>query len=377
MEKRKILLRLRMIPLATLLCTGTFLVPFLSSRVQASDTFGECASPSTPLDIPTVTLSNGVEMPLLHLGTAQLNTVAGKDPKLPPSFVGMIPERGYRQIELALQKGIRAFDTALIYRSSRQIGAVLGEWWRAAKLQDRSEVWLSTKVFHPNATETTFGLTHLPDMHEKTPEQITVETRRHFEQALMDLGVGYVDLMLLHWPASAAKEEGNSQDNRQRRLAAWRVLEDLYENKGWARAIGVSNFSPQHLNQLQQDGARIVPMVNQFEASITLQYPDLVQYCKDRGIIPQAYSPLGRGLAELPLQVAEMAEKHGKDVGQIAFRYLYQLGYAIISLSNSPQRMVSNSEIFDFELSDADMRLLNSLNRPDGGWGLPSPYEIE
>jgi diketogulonate reductase-like aldo/keto reductase len=374
MEKRKILL----VPLATLLCTGTLLVSVLSSRVQASDTLGECASPSAPLDIPTVTLSNGVEMPLLLLGTAQLNTVAGKDPKLPPSFVGMNPERGYRQIELALQKGIRAFDTALIYRSSRQIGAVLGEWWRTAKLQDRSDVWLTTKVFHPNATETTFGLTHMPDMQEKTPEQITVETRRHFEQALMDLGVGYVDLMLLHWPADAdAKGEGNLQDNRQRRLAAWRVLEDIYENKGWARAIGVSNFSPQHLTQLQQDGARIVPMVNQFEASITLQYPDLVEYCKDRGIIPQAYSPLGRGLAELPLQVAEIAEKHGKDVGQIAFRYLYQLGYAIIYLSNSPQRMVSNSEIFDFELSDADMRLLNSLNRPDGGWGLPSPHEIE
>jgi hypothetical protein len=98
MVKRKILLRLRMIPLATLpvLCTGRLLVSVLSSRVQASDTFGECASPSAPLNIPTVTLSNGVKMPLLLLGTAQLNTVAGKDPKLPPSFVGMNPERGFR-----------------------------------------------------------------------------------------------------------------------------------------------------------------------------------------------------------------------------------------------------------------------------------------
>ena len=133
----------------------------------------------------------------------------------------------------------------------------------------------------------------------------------------------------------------------------------------------------------------IVPMVNQIQASITLQYPDIVQYCLQHGIVPQAYSPFGRGLTELPMaQLQTIAdqyngggdndgEKEKKTVGHVAIKYLLQLGYAVTYLSTSAERILSNTKVFDFELSAADMQLLKTLHRPDGGWGLPHPHDLE
>ncbi|GAX22294.1 hypothetical protein FisN_22Hu085 [Fistulifera solaris] len=336
---------------------------------------GACASSydSPPLAIPTVTLHNGVEMPLLQLGTAQLIAFPGKDPSVHSTFRGMLPERGYRQIELALQKGVRAFDTAYIYRTPRSMGYVLGEWLRTQRLENRKQVWITTKIFHPDATASTFATNQMADLPHMTPEQVTTTAQKQFEANLIELGVGYVDLMLLHWPAGW--KEGTAIENRQRRIAAWKVLENAYE-KGWVRSIGVSNFSPDHLEQLKEDGAKILPMVNQFEASVTLQYPEILSYCQAHDIVPQAYSPFGRGYTDLPPLVFELASKYGKDGGQIALRYLYQLGYSIVYLTNTETRMVSNTDIFDFELSDLEMKALDSLNRPDGGWGLPNPHEI-
>jgi diketogulonate reductase-like aldo/keto reductase len=255
------------------------------------------------------------------------------------------------------------------------MGRVLGEWWRTGKLTDRQDVWLTSKVHHPDATAVCFGVSHMPEWHHMTPAQVSQETKRHFEESLVELGVGYVDLMLLHWPSGHGL--GDADTNRQRRLAAWKVLEEVYE-KGWCRAIGVSNFSPTHLEQLKHDGAEIVPMVNQIEASITLQYPEIVQYCLANKIVPQAYSPLGRGIGpEIPEVATTIAAKYGKDVGQVAFRYLIQLGYAVTYLTNSERRMVSNTNVFDFFLSNEEMEQLTALNRPDGGWGLPSPMELD
>lgn len=175
-----------------------------------------------------------------------------------------------------------------------------------------------------------------------------------------------MDLMLLHWP----------NGGREKRLAAWQVLEKLYE-RGWARAIGVSNFSIGHMEQLQQDGATIVPMVNQIEASVTLQYTDIVEYCKSNNIVPMAFSPFGRGVKELPEELQDLASKYDKNVGQIAIKYLLQIGYVVTYLSNSKSHIVSNQNVFDFTLTTKEMDLIHGLNRPDGGWGLPSPNEIE
>jgi diketogulonate reductase-like aldo/keto reductase len=321
--------------------------------------------------IPAVTLSNGVKMPQLMLGTAHLvfepNTLDDN-----PSFTGLLPESTYRSVQLALQAGWRGFDSALIYRSHRAIGAVLGTWFAQGTLS-RSDVFLTTKVFHGPVHVATAD-THMPELDTMMVEQVTQAMHQQLEQSLVEVGVGYFDLILLHWPAAF---ESQSPDNRLRRIAAWKVLEQYYD-KGWARAIGVSNFSVQHLNQLRDDGATIVPMVNQIEASVKIQWHDIVNYCKDNGIQLQAYSPLGRGLTNIANDpvVLEIASKHSKDAGQVAMRYLLQLGYALTCLSSSESRLETNLDIFSFALDDKDMTSLNALNRRDGTWGLPGPHTM-
>lgn len=348
-----------------------FLLVLLSLfSVQSTSSIDECRDVNK---IPTVTLSNGVEMPLLALGTAHLITHLGMLPEN-PSFTGMIPERLHRSLTLALEAGMRAIDTALIYRTHHQIRQVLGNWFASGKLV-RSDVFLETKIYHgPVDGGIPTAETHLPNLDKMTPEQVTTHVTSQFEQSLVELGVGYVDLMLLHWPATMGSKDAM---NRERRIAAWNVLQDFYA-KGWARAIGVSNFSVEHLEQLIKDGATIQPMVNQIEASIYLQFSDIVEYCKERDIVVQAYSPLGRGLKDINKDpvVVQVANKHNRNVGQIAMRYLIQRGYAITFLSSSEERLVSNQEIFSFELDEQDMKQLTELARPDGSWGLPPPHDM-
>lgn len=323
--------------------------------------------------IPSTTLANGVEMPLLALGTAHLITEPGMLEEN-EKFTGMVPERLYRSLTLALEAGMRGIDAALIYRTHHAIRQVLGTWFASGRLE-RKDVFIETKVFHgPVDAKIPTAETHLPDMDSLTPEQVTERVTLQFEQSLMELGVGYVDLMLLHWPATMGSKDPK---NRERRIAAWKVLEEFY-NIGWARAIGVSNFSVQHLEQLAQDGATVRPMVNQIEASIYLQYNDIVEYCQARNVVVQAYSPLGRGLKDISKDpvVMAIAGKHRKNYGQIAMRYLVQLGYAVTFLSSSAERLSSNQDIFSFELDEDDMKQLSELNRPDGSWGLPAPHEM-
>lgn len=348
----------------SVLWCGIALLFFFVSNVASEQ---ECSN-----KIPTVTLANGVEMPQLALGTAHLITNRGMvHDNL--NFTGMVPERLHRSLQLALESGLRGIDTALIYRSHNAIRQVLGNWFAAGTL-DRSDVFIESKIFHGPSDDIPTTDTHIPHMDSLTPQQVTEIVTRHFEQAIVELGVGYVDLMLLHWPATFRSQDPG---NAARRLAAWKVLESYYK-RGWARAIGVSNFGVKHLDQLMNDGAEIRPMVNQIEASVYLQFGDIREYCQAHGIVVQAYSPLGRGLKDITKDAIIMATaaKHNRDAGQIALRYLVQLGYAVTFLSSSAERIQSNQEIFAFELDDDDMKQLSALNRPDGSWGLPSPDEM-
>jgi diketogulonate reductase-like aldo/keto reductase len=173
-----------------------------------------------PADIPTVILRNGVELPLFSLGTAHvaMGVSHGVDNQ---TFTGFFPAMAYRQVELALQKGIRSFDTALMYGTQPHLGQVLGAWWAAGRLTARSNIFITTKVFHKPAPK--FGLkrNHLADMHHMTPEQVALQTEDHVELCLKELQMGYIDLMLLHWPSGEGHDETMA---RQRRLAAWKVL---------------------------------------------------------------------------------------------------------------------------------------------------------
>ena len=336
--------------------------------VASTENAQECSS-----QIPTVALANGVEMHQLALGTAHLITHQGMIDGN-PNFTGMVPERLHRSLTLALEAGMRGLDTALIYRTHHAIRQVLGTWFASGKLL-RNNVFIQSKIFHgPVDGKIPTANTHIADMDSLTPEQVTERVTMQFEQSLVELGVGYVDLMLLHWPAAmGSKDPGNAA----RRLAAWKVLEDFYQ-RGWARAIGVSNFSIEHLEQLMNDGATVRPMVNQIEASIYLQFTDIVEYCQKHGIVVQAYSPLGRGLNDITKDsvVTAIAEKYQRNPGQIAMRYLVQLGYAVTFLSSSAERLESNQDIFSFELDEDDMEKLKKLSRPDGSWGLPPPHDM-
>ena len=342
----------------------SFLV-FLASAQAEEQT---CEEPAQPI----VTLANGVQMPILSLGMAHA-TFGSKHRDNNATFIGFYPELAYRQVELGLQNGVRAFDTALMYGTQPHLGMVLGQWLASGKLK-REDVFITTKVFHAPAPG--FGLTknHQVNLNFMTPEEVAKQTEEHIEQCLKELGTGYIDLMLMHWPSDKGQHEDIS---RQRRLAAWKVLETIYD-RGWLRAIGVSNFSEEHLKDLRSDGATIQPMVNQIEASPYLQFNKIIKYCKTNNIQVQSYSPLGSGLLDVkndPL-LQQIANKKKKDVGQVVFRYLIQRGYVVTYKTSSAERMVTNQQVFDFKLNRKQMDEINALNKADGSWGLPSPYDL-
>lgn len=312
-------------------------------------------------------------MPALALGMAFLN-LKEKGIAENPSFIGFLPEKAFYSLDQGLRAGLRAIDTALVYRTHSAIRQVLGEWFRRGDLQ-RKDLFITTKVYQPDSTiDTSNTSTRAATL---TPAQVTDRVTAHVETCLEDLSLGYLDLVLLHWPSKPGDD--NAAMNRKRRIAAWKVLEGFYQ-RGWIRAIGVSNFSETHLKQLVEDGATVTPAVNQIEASVLLQWRDIMQYCQEQGIQVQAFSPLGMGDAnviENPV-VQPIAGKLKRDAGQVALRYLIQKGYAVVFNSSSPKRLVSNQEIFNMELSPQDMAALDGLNVgvTESPTGLDSPYSL-
>eukprot|EP00986_Skeletonema_menzelii_P019721 scaffold29020_cov171-Skeletonema_menzelii.AAC.1 len=190
------------------------------------------------------------------------------------------------------------------------------------------------KGLHPPAP--CFGIESTTiDPNALSVDEITAKVHVHFEKSLIELGVGYVDLMLLHWPSAGGgianndsdtnKSDGNNDyytnnndnmveidpNNRAKRLAAWNVLEHYYK-MGWARSIGVSNFHEVHIQHLLHDGATIVPHVNQLETSVYIQHTNIMNYCQQKGIVVSAYSPFGRGIMDIEKDaiLLQVAKKH-------------------------------------------------------------------
>jgi len=311
--------------------------------------------------IPTVELSNGVKIPVYGAGTGFLD----KDRGL------LAPEEACKSVTIALDAGVRHIDAALAYRTQNHIANILRKNFTEGYLE-RKNIFLTSKVFQP-FIPILLPSTAMPSNQDSmTPDEVTTIVRNHFEQCIVELGVGYIDLMLLHWPATI-----NSQDvegNRSRRLAAWKVLEEMYE-KGFATAIGVSNFNEIHLTQLKEDGAKIQPMVNQIEASPYVQYDKIIDYCKENNIVVEAYSPLSGGTFLSDPAILSLVRKYKKDAGQICLKYLIQRGYVVVV--RSQRRHHSNIDIFDFELSEDDMNKIIGLNKGiEGSSGLTNPYSM-
>lgn len=253
-----------------------------------------------------VILNNGVKMPLLGFGTYN----AGDDVKLKNS------------IKESIKIGYRSVDTASFYGNEDVIGCALKE-----SDISRNEIFLVSKVWNS--------------------EQGYEKTLKSFEKSIKKLKTDYLDLYLIHWPQSLNKE-------------TWKALEKLYK-EGYVRAIGVSNFKINHLKELIEN-AEIMPAINQIEFHPRLVQKDLMEYCKENSIQLEAWSPLMRGLVfEIPL-LKELAQKYDRTISQIVLRWDLQMGVATIPKSTTYSRIKENADIFDFKISEEDIRKIEKLN---------------
>lgn len=255
-----------------------------------------------------VKLNNGVEMPWLGLGVFR-------------SEDGPEVENA---VKTALDNGYRSIDTAAIYQNERGVGNAIRE-----SVVPREEIFLTSKVWNSEqGYKTTLGA---------------------FDESMEKLQTSYLDLYLIHWPKGRKSVE------------TWKALEELYE-KGRIRAIGVSNFLVHHLEDFLPE-CKITPAVNQVEFHPELIQPELLEYCKKKGIQQEAWSPIMRGrVNNIPL-LKELAKKYNKTPVQVVLRWDIQLGVVTIPKSVNPERIVSNVDIFDFELNPDDMEQINQLDK--------------
>ncbi len=255
----------------------------------------------------TVMLNNGIAMPVFGLGTFQ-------------------SERGEvtrNAVQWALEAGYRHVDTAAAYGNEVDVG-----WAIRESGVPREQIFITTKLWNS--------------------DQGFDSTLRAYDESLERLGMDYVDLYLIHWPIKGT------------RLDAWRALARLSEEKR-VRAVGVSNYTIRHLQELL-DGSYVVPAVNQFEISPFLTRQVLVDFCREKHIQVESYSPLARGKKWDDPVVKALANRYGKTPAQIMIHWALEKGYVVIPKSVHRERIVENASVFDFALNTEDMQRLDGLN---------------
>ncbi|GAB3057944.1 aldo/keto reductase [Salinicoccus sesuvii] len=256
----------------------------------------------------TYKLGNGVEIPIIGLGVYRV-------------------EEGdqMKQVVLsAIEAGYRHIDTAAFYGNEKGVGEAI----KASGLP-REELFITTKVWNDD-----LGFE---------------ETLNAFNKSLWNLGLDYLDLYLIHWPIEGKYTE------------SWRAFEKLYE-EGKVKAIGVSNFHQQHLEEIFAM-CRVKPMVNQLEYHPYLAQREMRAYCEAQDIQLEAWAPLNRGGVFKEPIIQELAGKYDKTPAQIILRWDVQNGVSTIPKSATPSRIVENIDIFDFKISDEDMKRIDALDR--------------
>jgi 2,5-diketo-D-gluconate reductase A len=267
--------------------------------------------------IPSVTLSDDHTMPALGLGVGELSDAETEE-----------------AVSAALAAGYRLIDTAAAYGNEAAVGRAIG-----SSGVPREQLFVTTKL----ATE----------------DQGFQSSQDALRASLERLDLDYVDLYLIHWPAG---ESGKYIDSWGGLLTSQSV--------GLARSIGVANFHEEHLSNVI-DLSFVTPVVNQIELHPLLNQAALRAVNADRGIVTEAYGPLGVGrLLDNPT-IVSVAEAHGKTPAQVLIRWSIQLGNVVIPRSSSPERVKSNLEVFDFELTDDEMATINGLD--DGTRFRPDP----
>ncbi len=263
------------------------------------------------------TLSNGVEIPKLGLGTWFISD-----------------EDSVQAVKDAVELGYRHIDTAQAYMNERGVG----EGIRTCGVA-RKDLFVTTKL----AAEV------------KSYD----EAVKSINQSLQTLGLDYIDMMIIHSPKpwmEFHEDDTFADGNRE----AWRALEEAYK-AGKLKAIGVSNFQETDIENILES-CTVKPMVNQILAHISNTPKELIEYCKENDILVEAYSPIGHGELMKNEEVAKIAEKYGVSIPQLAIRYTLQLGLLPIPKTANPAHMKNNAAV-DFEISDADMETLKNLEQ--------------
>ena len=266
----------------------------------------------------TIKLSNGIDVPILALGTWLIDD----------EFVG-------EAVRQAVKIGYRHIDTAQAYGNERGVG----EGIRTCGL-DRDKMFVTSKV----AAE------------HKTYEQAA----KGIESTLRLMDIDYLDMMIIHSPQPWM--EVNQSDNRyvEGNRQAWKALEDAYK-AGKIRAIGVSNFLEEDIESLLEK-AEIKPMVNQVLCHISNTPFSLIKYCQEKGIVMEAYSPVAHGEALKNDIIGQMAKKYNVSIPQLCIRYDIQLGMIVLPKTSNPEHMKSNGDV-DFEISEKDMEELKNIEK--------------
>lgn len=274
-------------------------------------------------------LGNGNKIPCIGYGTYKT-----------------LDEEVYDAVLSALKVGYRHIDTASYYKNEGGIGRAL----RACGVP-REELFITSKVWNTDRG------------YEKT--------KRAFAATMERLGLSYLDLFLIHWPANR-KQFG--EEARQINAQTWRALEELYE-EGKVRAIGLSNFLPHHIEELMET-AKVKPMVNQIEFHPGWAQLAVSEYCQKNGIVVEAWSPLGRRAALDSEVLQGIGREHGKSASQVCIRWVMQHGILPLPKTVNAGRMAENADVFDFELTEEEMRTIDNLENLGGQCALPDEVDF-
>ncbi len=262
----------------------------------------------------TFTLANGVEIPVVGFGTWQT----------PDGDVA------YQSVLDALKAGYRHIDTAAAYGNEASVGHAIKD-----SGIPREELFITSKLWN--------------DSHSYEAAKIALD------KSLKLLGLDYLDLYLIHWPNPLINRRNWDKANAE----AWRYMEDAY-TEGKIRAIGISNFQIEHVEALLKT-ATIRPMVNQLFINPSDLEQDIVAFNEAHDILTEAYSPLGTGSLLAVPEINDIAEKYGKSAAQVLIRWSLQHGFLPLPKSTHAERISQNADVFDFELTDAEIAALDQL----------------
>ncbi|WP_353989971.1 aldo/keto reductase [Pediococcus argentinicus] len=263
----------------------------------------------------TYTLNNGVKIPVVGFGTWQ-------------SADG---DEAYNSVKAALEAGYRHIDTAAAYGNEDSVGKAIKD-----SGIPRQDIFLTSKLWNV--------------------DHGYEEAKKALDASLDKLGVEYLDLYLIHWPNPVKFRD----DWQKRNADSWRAMEEALDT-GKVRAIGVSNFREKHLDELLKT-AKVVPAVNQIFLNPSDMEEGLVEYNNNHDILSEAYSPLGTGKIFQIKELKDIADKYNKSVAQVVLRWSLQNGFLPLPKSVHADRIKQNTEIFDFELSEADMKTINGFH---------------